>query len=322
MTVRFRTYHAEPDFLRIRDFLSETYQAFGKPLNWRIERWNWARYHPLVFNGDVDSNIRLWEGAVGVWENDAREIVGVANVEAPWYGEAYFHRRPGYDFLLGDMLDYAQATMFDRESRELSVFAYDYDEPLQKLLRERGYIQETEHPQYDSEFAIDGLPEVVLPDGYVVRSMADAGSSIPLRCKVQGLGFNHPDPADWTTEAAYRQVQTAPDYREALDLYVEGPDGEYVSCCIVWYDARNRMGIFEPVCTHPGFRRMGFGRAVMMVGIRRVAALGAATAQVGSGQPFYQAIGFERNYVSYRWRKRLEEAEAQEGLAFSTQRMV
>ena len=84
---------------------------------------------------------------------------------------------------------------------------------------------------------------------------------------------------------------------------VVGPDGEYVSCCIVWYDSLNRMAILEHVGTHLDFRRMGFGRAVVLEGIRRVAALGATKAYVGSSQQFYKAIGFQMKYATYDWTK-------------------
>ena len=302
MNVQLRNYNPDVDFLRVRDFLSETYQAFGRPLNWRMERWNWARYHPMMFDGDAESNVRLWEEAVGLWENAEGEIVGVVNVEMPCYGEAYVHRRPGYDFLLDEMIAYAEAKLLDRDDNSLSFFVYEHDAPFQKLLRERGYQQHTDYPGYDSEFVIEGRPEVKLPEGFVVQSMAEGGD-LALRCKVQGLGFDHPDPAEWTTPEEYARVQQAPDYRPELDLYVKAPDGEYASCCIVWYDARNRMGIFEPVCTHPAYRRMGMGRAVMMEGVRRITALGAETAQVGSGLTFYEAIGFRKICVSYRWSK-------------------
>jgi len=30
----------ERDFLRVRDFLVDTYTAFDAPVNWGIERWN------------------------------------------------------------------------------------------------------------------------------------------------------------------------------------------------------------------------------------------------------------------------------------------
>lgn len=295
------------DFLRIREFLSQSYHATGELLNWRIERWNWSRYHPMMFDpklfqGSAEANTRFWEAAVGIWEDADGGIVGVVNVETPQYGEAWFQRWPGADALLPAMLDDAEAKLVDRDKGVLRCYVYEHDAPLQALLRERGYQKDGTHGYYDSEYVIDKAPAVELPQGYAVRSMAQGGD-VALRCKVQGLGFNHPDPADWCTVLQYKRVQEAPDYRPDLDLYVRGPDGEYVSCCIVWYDARNRLGIFEPVCTHPDFRRQGLGRAVIMEGIRRVAALGAETAQVGSGQPFYGAIGFERKYVSYPWEK-------------------
>lgn len=145
ITVSVRRYNPEQDFLRIRDFFSETYQAFGKPLNWRIERWNWSRYHPIMFDGDSEKKIRFWEAAVKIWENDEKEIVGVVNVESPRYGMPYLHRRPGYIFLLGEMVDYAETALVNKEDNVLAINVYTHDEPFQALLRERGYRQDREH---------------------------------------------------------------------------------------------------------------------------------------------------------------------------------
>jgi predicted N-acetyltransferase YhbS len=64
------------------------------------------------------------------------------------------------------------------------------------------------------------------------------------------------------------------------------------------------MSMLEPVCTHPDFRQMGLGRAVVIEGIRRAAALGAEKICVGSGQRFYEAIGFQKKTISYRWTKK------------------
>lgn len=311
MTVRFRKYDPEQDFLRIRDFLMETYRAFERPVNWRIERWNYARYFVAPLLGDPDpkeseKNIRFWEETVGVWENAEGEIVGVVNVEHPalWhpgFGEAFFQRHPQYGFLLGEMLDYAEANLINREKNLLYVYIFDQDEPFQELVEGRGYRKDVERPGYDSEFVIEGdLPVCDLPEGYAIRSMADQ-NDLARRSKAFGLGFNHPDPKDWPTVYTYAELQKAPDYRKGLDLYVEAPDGEHVSFCLVWYDEVNRMGILEPVGTHPDFRRRGLARAVVMEGIRRAAALGAERVWVGSGQEFYEAVGFEKRYVAYPW---------------------
>jgi hypothetical protein len=44
VALKLRAYKPEQDFLRIRDLLVDTRQAFSSPLNWGIERWNYARY--------------------------------------------------------------------------------------------------------------------------------------------------------------------------------------------------------------------------------------------------------------------------------------
>lgn len=318
MKVRLWKYKPEQDFVRIRDFLVDTCQAFEKPLNWKLERWNYARYLVAPMLGtygqeepdfeDSLKAIRLWEDTIGVWENDEGEIVGVVLTETPvaWhpeFGDVFFQRHPQYVFLLGEMLDYAEETFANKEKNAHVIHIYEYDEPLQALARERGYRKDAEHPEYDSEFIIKGeLPEPRLPEGYVLQSMAQE-SNIELRREIFGRAFNHPDPSEWPSAFSYEELQKAPDYRKDLDLYIVGSDGEYVACCIVWYDGRNRMGMLEPVGTHPDYRRQGFGREVVMEGIRRVAALGAERVYVGSGQQFYEAIGFQKKYVSYRWTK-------------------
>ncbi len=318
MKARLRKYDPERDFLRIRDFFVETYQMSGRLINWRIERWNYARYfvapllgahgaeHPNV-EGSKQA-IRFWEDTVGVWENGAGEIAGVVNIEHPatWhleFGQVFLQRHPKYEFLLEEMLDYAEENLANEEKNQIVIFVYDYDRTFQELLRQRGYQKDAEHPWHDSEFVIEGeLPEQTLPTGYAIRSMADE-NDVERRRKIFGLGFNHPDPKEWPTAFAYEELQRAPDYRKELDLYVAEPDGEYAACCIAWYDGLNRMGILEPVATHPDFRCRGFGRAVVMEGVRRVAALGAETVQVGSGQAFYEAIGFKKKFLGYCWIK-------------------
>ena len=307
MKVNFRKYNPKQDFFRIRDFLKETYNAFGKPINWGLERWNWGRYHPSMFDGrnpaKTTANINFWEEAIGLRENNTGQIVGIVNTEQPIpVGEAYFQQRPNYDFLLDEMFDYAEAVLIDPKTRKLSIPIYKYDEPLQTIANKRGYSKNPNSLGHYAEFVISGLPVKNLPDGFEVRSMAEGGN-FELRCKVQGLGFNHLVSTEWTIPTEYKEVQQAPDYRGDLDLYVVGPDGEYVTCCIVWFDDVNKIGFFEPVCTCPDFRRQGFGREVMMEGIRRVAELGATKVYVGSSQQFYKSIGFQMKYATYNWTK-------------------
>lgn len=318
MKTKFCIYNADRDFIRIRDFLVETFSLTKQPLNWRLERWNYARYFitPMLAThgvGEPDTQavqkaIRLFDEMTGIWENEAGDVVGVVNIEHanrshPGWGEAFFQRHLDYDRLLPKMLDFAEAHLRNRERNRLFIPIYDYDEAFQAVVRARGYQRNDEYTLWDSEFTLQGeLPGYTLPEGYRLQSMAD-DNNLDRRRKAFGLGFNHPDPKDWPSLLAYQGLQQAPDYRRELDLYVIAPDGEFVSFCIAWWDERNRIATLEPVGTVPEHRRKGLARAVVLEAIRRVAALGVEHVFVGSDQAFYLSLGFELAYAGHHWEK-------------------
>jgi predicted N-acetyltransferase YhbS len=97
-----------------------------------------------------------------------------------------------------------------------------------------------------------------------------------------------------------------PRARRDLKIVVEAPGGDFVSFCGMFYEATNRFAYVEPVATDPDYRRMGLGKAAVLEGIRRCAALGGQVAYVGSDQAFYLAMGFEVTDVSECWVKDLE----------------
>jgi predicted N-acetyltransferase YhbS len=252
--------------------------------------------------------IRLFDASTGVWENGIGDVVGVINIEHAdrshrGWGEAFFQRHPGYDFLLNEMLGFAEANLRNRERNLLLIPIYDHDETFQAVVRARGYQRNDEYTLWDSVFDLPReLPGYTLPEGYRLQSMAD-DNDLDRRRRAFGLGFNHPDPEDWPSLLANQELQKAPDYRRELDLYVVAPDGEFASFCIAWWDERNRIAMLEPVGTVPQHRRKGLARAVVLEAIRRVAALGTERVFVGSDQVFYLSIGFELAYSGHHWRK-------------------
>lgn len=325
MSIKMRPYDPECDFLRIRDFLSESYARVGRPLNWRIERWNYARYfvapmlgtygEPVPRTEDSLRAIAQWETLMVVWETAVGEIVGVVNIEHPHvdhrdYGEMFLQRHPDYGQLLPEMLDFGEQRLLNPATGMVHIYVYESDAALQALLRRRSYRHLAEHIGYDSVLTIGDLPAPDLPQEFTLRSMADV-NDIERRREVFGRSFNHPDPADWPSAFSYEELQRAPDYRPDLDLAIVAPDGRFAACCITWYDGRNRLGILEPVGTIPDFRGMGLGREVVMAGVRRAASLGAQTVQVGSGQRFYEALGFVKTYAASRWEKQVAEPTGQ-----------
>jgi predicted N-acetyltransferase YhbS len=306
-----RQYRPESDFLRIRDMLARHYAQFGVTTSWRVERWVYARYFVAPLLGaaryaqtaeDAVQGIRNWESAIGVWEDDAGKIVAVVHGKGDGPGSAYSQRRPGADGLLDQMVDYAEEHLRHPSTGKLSLYVPDRDEGLRAAAARRGYEMNVAWAGHDSEFDCSKLPPKRLPGGFAIGSMVDNPDVGPRR-KVLSLGFGHTDPSEWTSAVCYRELQRAPDYRPELDLFVVAPDGEYVSCCIAWYDPRNRIGALEPVCTHPDYRRRGMGREVVYEAIRRVAALGAGSVWVGTDKPFYLAIGFRVRHTAHFWER-------------------
>ena len=58
----------------------------------------------------------------------------------------------------------------------------------------------------------------------------------------------------------------SPVYCHNLDIVAIAPDGQIGAFCIVWMDPVNKVGLFEPVGTHPDYQRKGLGKAVMVEG--------------------------------------------------------
>ena len=139
-----------------------------------------------------------------------------------------------------------------------------------------------------------------LPDGYGARTMREIGSDardVARRVEAHRVAWA---PSRFTVQV-YRDVRAAPAYRDDLDFVLEADDGTLVASALGWYDEANAVGEFEPVGTHPDYRRRGLGRALLLFGLRRFRDAGATKAIVGcrgdANYPvpkrLYRSVGFE-----------------------------
>lgn len=295
--------YRQDDFSKIRDFFIDTFARRKSLIQWDFVRWNYARYFRTPMKRGFEG-IKKWEEEITIWEDESGKIAGFIHTESEEPGEAYLEYLPEYPDILDELFHHAEDNLYlqDENKKKLKTYINDNNELWEKMAQTRGYVKLEEYPIYDAEFFIKDIPQYILPKGYKIRSMADE-NNIENRRKVLGLGFNHYDPSEWVEKEVYKELQKAPDYRNDLDLYVIAPDGEYIACCIIWYDKKNRIGILEPLATHPSYRRRGFGKAIVYEAIKRVALEGANKVLVGSGRIFYQSIGFKITHVFYPWVK-------------------
>jgi len=299
MRIRVRSYKGPEDFERVGHFLVKTYQPRKKPGNWLQPRWEYMYYHP-----DLDESAL---NRIGVWEDDGN-IVGVAVYEIR-LGEVYFQIHPDFTHLKSDMLKYAEDHLYaelDDGRRYVRAYINDFDTEFESIARRQGYKKCEDTPEPESQFTItDPFPTISLPDGFQLKSLQDDNDINKIH-RVLHRGFNHPgEPPEEGIEGR-RKMESAPNFRRALNIVVEAPEGSFASYCGMWYEASNKIAYVEPVATDPDYRRIGLGTAAVLEGIRRCGELGATVAFVGTARTFYTAMGFRKIFTRYPWIKHFD----------------
>lgn len=261
--------------------------------------WNWGRGHAT----DGGSWLReLWfdGGELVAWgwaqlPHQVRRIDGSVKDVTGAYLAYQVH--PGHAGLVDDVISWFDATAGNLERTVLPGAADGF--ALERWAA-HGYrtdpasLGDTGSWSQLNERDLADIEEPVLPKGYRFRTAADAGPAAAVKA--------HTDA--WTptayTAASYDGVRRTPAYRGDLHVLVEAPDGTMAASAILWLDEVNKTVEFEPVGTHPGHRRRGLGRAMMLHGMHRARAAGALHATVAClgapGHPkakgLYLGVGF------------------------------
>lgn len=144
------------------------------------------------------------------------------------------------------------------------------------------------------------LPSVVLPDGFTVRPCAGE-PEIENRAQPQYNAFKSKWP--WQRYLnRWRRFMHSPAYSTERDLVVVAPDDRLAAFAIHWPDPVNRVGLFEPVGTHPDFHGQGLGKAVLSASLQQMQTAGMTTAIVSTNHDnpaairLYESIGFQLLY--------------------------
>jgi len=302
MTLTFRNYQHETDYQRVSDFLITHYRPGNLDGNWLEPAWEYAHFHPLLDSSSL--------GKFGIWQEDG-EIVSV--VHYGWYlGEAFFQFHPQYRHLRAEMLDYAETALTrgvpDNDRRYLCAYVNDNDPQFNELVQSRGYVIDPDETQPMYQLNIPhNFPPIHLPQGFHLISLAEECDWGKVH-RVMWQGFNHGDDPAMTSEEleSRRRMFDTPKARRDLKIIVTAPDGDYASICGMFYEPTRRYAYVEPVATVPIYRHLGLGKAAVLEGIRRCAALGAEIAYVGSDQAFYQSMGFTKVHNTEGWVKYFE----------------
>ena len=296
--MKIRPYDREKDFSAIYDFLVDIYQPGDVLYNWLAPRWEYAHFHPFIWELDLTR--------FGIAEKDG-QIVGIVHFEDN-HAQVILEVRPGYEHLRLELLNYAEEMDYRGMSRSRNkpirvVYVYDFDTEFEQDVASRGYEKWPEFGEAHSLYRLDKeVPTPTLPEGYHLQSLEDENDFSKIN-KVLWRGFNHPgEPPEEEIEGR-KFGQQAPHFRKDLTIVAIAPNGDYASYCGMYYVPENKVAMLEPLATDPDYRRMGMASAVVRESMRRVQALGAEVCWVGADLPIYRALGFEVKFTIYPWAK-------------------
>jgi len=261
--------------------------------------WIWGKGHA---SEGASWRRRLWfsggELVAWAWAQLPRQVTrsdgSVRDVTDAYLA---YQVHPDHAGLVDEVIDWYDATAAGIERTVLPSAA---DELALKRWTAHGY--ETN----EAELADDGswtqlnvrdltvVEQPVLPDGFRFRTADEAGPQAAVQAHMDAWA-----PTTYSAEA-YEGVRQTAAYRGDLHVLVEAPDGTMASSTIMWLDAANRTAEFEPVGTHPDYRRLGLARAMLLHGMHLARAAGAThmtVACVGApGHPeareLYYSVGF------------------------------
>ena len=192
---------------------------------------------------------------------------------------------------------------YEIESDYVYADAFRGDPARSELLAELGWEPDGELPYVLNHTEINSVTVPDLPEGFSFRTAKGIEDAAVL-----GAVHNGAFGLIWTPDL-YRKVMESPGYEPEREVVIQAPDGSFAAFSIIWFDHLNHMGLFEPVGTHKEYQRRGFGRAVMLYGMQKMADAGmkfASVAHFGENEAakgLYQSIGFKPWHLQDGFRK-------------------
>ncbi len=252
-----------------------------------------------LFNGN-----KLFDPAdvLSIWEEDGSVIAWV--MASPRQGGCEAQVRPDRrdPEFERTVLEYAESEtrrLMRREGIERSRLDTETDrcDTLRAgILRDLGWVSDGERPFVLNTATLDDLPEPQVPDGYTIRAVRGVEEAAALG-EVHAASFG----STWTPET-YRAVMESPGYAPEREFVAAALDGALAAFTVTWHDRLNRMGLFEPVGTHPSYRRRGLSRALLLFAMRAMAVEGMRYATVvnegtnDASRALYASVGFAPRY--------------------------
>lgn len=275
-------YGVSEDYIKIHDFLVKC-----EEIDFSYARFDWMITHRPYLQ-------EQYLGRIGIWED--KGIIVAAALFDTTLDDAFLIALLKYEYLYDEMIEYANAHMINENQSAFRLYINDSNMRLQTAAIEKKFVKTQDNDftaQYDLSNPI--FNKIELKEDFSFASLEENREYKKyLHCLFRGFGheernevFEYSQEDEDEAKRAYERINVDLN----LKISVKAPNGAYIAHCGMWYDKNSSFAVIEPVCTDPAYRKQGFGKAVVLEGLRRVQALGAKFAVVGSNQKFYYSIG-------------------------------
>ena len=297
----------ERDWWRVRALLVATHATVHPGWNWDIRRWDGWQFHAK----EPVSQERLAR-VVGLWETPDGRLRGAVHPESP--GEAYLELDPAFYHLEPAMVAWAEESLAaasgNARERSLTLHVNDVDERRRRpargarlrdggrrRVRDNGCAAMTGRPRFRR--SLRARIACAAPKGQRAIASAWQHSSTP------------PSTAPSTRQASTarswiaRPRSSTSSTSSRSPLMARSPRTRASPTILITATASSSR-----CAPHPDHRRRGLARTLVLEGVRRVAARGARTASLDTGEgqaanALYAGCGFTEAYRVHPWRREL-----------------
>jgi mycothiol synthase len=289
-SMEMHSYSGMHDLHVMLDLLAEgrragapTYYAHRGDLQW----WLFYTYIPEA----------AWQSSIRLWMEDD-QLIGFALLAPELCSfDVFVHPRWRCTSREEEMLELVLAEMAGLDELQTIWIAED-DNWRIKWLEANGFQHSEDYFYWMTRDLSGPLVGPGLPEGFTTRH-SRGEQDAHLRSVASAAAFESSKPFDEYVERTLRFVRS-PVYTPEYELYVIGPDGNVASFCITWTDTLNKMGLFEPVGTHPDFQGKSLGKSLLFEGMRLLKAEGMQEASLCTTHDnlralrLYESAGFQK----------------------------
>jgi len=310
MTIQQRDFHWNEDFELVRNFLIEIFNETKSLHNMIPSRFENRKFGPCgpEHTDEDDKLVKIWEETEESDLSKERKVIAVTILDTS--PVSYLNIHPAYTNVEKDIIlamEEQKKEMGKTDDREvrIAVLTPESHTQRQELLQELGYENLGNYGHNRIRPVDLDVPDYHLPDGYSIKHV-DVAEEFEKYHEVIGSVFSHC--GEHMTEKAAKHYSEASFYHDGMDLVVVAPDGKFAAFTTIRMDPLSGITEFEPVGTHPDYRKLGLAKSIILEGLKRLEKHAPSfvcipeAADNESAARLYDNLGFSREDL-HVWRK-------------------